>query len=143
MLWFDCRRYHDPSSQANLADHCGEHLGILCGLSQAAEFPSFLADLRQWMVELDNATAPSQFEKLNRGVFVCTSGTHRSVACARVAYEMLLRSGFWPSQPRHLSYGTWRRRNRCSTCKLCRLENMDKEAFFEWCFSVLQSLDYQ
>ena len=70
--------------------------------------------------------------------FCCKSGTHRCVATARFIREMLEMDGFKTVQPKHLSFGTWKSRNRCHTCHECCLDNSDKQAVFaiayaKWC----------
>ena len=70
--------------------------------------------------------------------FCCTSGTHRGPASARLVRECLLKDGFSVAQVRHLSWGTWKLRNRCYWCPQCVLDNPAKQALFntayaKWC----------
>ena len=142
LTWFDARNFHNPDHGPDLSSHCGEHFRIMVELTGSKEFPVFLLQLREWMADIEIANSPSMQAKRNRGAFVCTSGTHRSVACARIAYECLNRGGFNAEQPRHLSIGTWQQRNRCSTCNQCDLTNPAKIQFFDWCYWRLMSIEY-
>ena len=62
---------------------------------------------------------------------VCTSGTHRSPAVARLALECLRRDGYTVKSPVHLSYGTWLQRKRCYWCASCKTDSSAKSQFFD------------
>ena len=63
--------------------------------------------------------------------FVCSSGTHRSPASARLLKEVCRRDNFKVTEPQHLCKPTWTSRNRCSTCQQCRLDYGPKELLFK------------
>ena len=141
LIWFDARGYHNPYNKRALAYwHCGEHFEIMTRLTHHEEFPVFLHNLKDWMADIEIAHSPEMQARKNRAAFVSTSGTHMSVACARIAFEVLIRCGFNAMEPRHLSYGTWVKRNLCSKCDECNVQNPNKAAFFDWCYVTLMNL---
>ena len=88
--------------------------------------------VKTYLKELVGNTPASPHGEVEAGLgFVCKSGTHRSVAMARMVLECLIKDGFQVSGPRHLSKGTWVARNRCSDCHMCDLNNRNKPFFFD------------
>ena len=63
--------------------------------------------------------------------FVCSSGTHRSVASARLLKEITRRDNYKVTEPQHLCKPTWTTRKRCSSCQQCRLDYGPKEVLFK------------
>ena len=62
-------------------------------------------------------------------LFVCGHGRHRSVACAKIAHEVMARNGYWSSPPIHFSRSNWAR--MCSSCTSCTEDKEAKERLCE------------
>ena len=71
--------------------------------------------------------------------FVCTTGTHKSVAGGRLAKESFAMDGYHTTVT-HLSAGNWASRNKCSWCKNCDVNSHYKQEIFDYCDGILKSI---
>ena len=124
---YDVKMFHNPEETRVNTRHVGEHVGNLTNVvNQDADFV-FLCKLVKEDVE--KWAAGDMQSPLHLG-FVCRSGTHRSVACARLFAEILCRLGLKASC-RHLNTGRWRAAGKCSQCASCDLALPAKLPLFE------------
>ena len=72
-------------------------------------------------------------------LFVCTTGTHKSVAAARLAKESFAMSGYQTTVT-HLSAGNWGSRKKCSTWNNCKVGCQYKVPIFEHCKKILTNI---
>ena len=72
-------------------------------------------------------------------LFVCTTGTHKSVAGARLAKESFAMNGYQTTVT-HLSAGHWASRKKCSACNNCQVGCHYKVPIFEYCNKILTNL---
>jgi len=141
--WLDCRTMNDPGKQPQHCGHCGEHRLILEGIIRSSKMPGIMREIKDWVAEKMAEHVGSMNEySLGLG-YVCTKGTHRSVATGRVIIECLRRDGFSVAEPKHLSQSQWKRKNRCSTCNNCKLDNPAKDDLFNRAYMIWQECQYQ
>ena len=72
-------------------------------------------------------------------LFVCTTGTHKSVAGGRLAKESFAMGGYHTTVT-HLSVGNRASRIKCSRCKNCDVDSHYKKAIFDYCYEILKSI---
>ena len=124
---FDVRVFGNPEETHVNPKHVGEHVGILTNvINQEADFVELCKHVRD---RVEKLAAGELGPAVHLG-FVCHSGTHRSVACARLFTEILLRLGCKASC-RHLCMRGWEEANKCSQCASCDLDRPDKDLLFE------------
>ena len=72
-------------------------------------------------------------------LFVCTTGTHKSVSAARLTKESCAVNGYQTTVT-HLSAGHWASRKKCSACNNCQVGCHYKVPIFEYCNKILTNL---
>ena len=72
-------------------------------------------------------------------LFLCTTGTHKSVAATRLAREAFALSGYQTTIT-HMSSGQWASRKKCSMCNYCKVGSEWKLPMFEHCKKMLANI---
>ena len=72
-------------------------------------------------------------------VFVCSTGTQKSVAGARLCKESVGMAGYNTSVT-HLSAGNWASRKKRSTCGNCNVDSHYKKGIYAHCYEMWNNI---
>ena len=100
----DCRSFGRHTGEWSLVHHCGEHYNTLDDISKHAFMQSLLTEVLATILICEQHDC--SFATI---LFLCTTGTHKSTAAARLAKEAFALHGYQTSLS-HLSSGTWKAR---------------------------------
>jgi hypothetical protein len=130
----DCRAFGRNQGPWKLVHHCGEHHDTLVVLLKHKYMKDMLTEVKATVLICE------QHEQSSATIlFVCTTGTHKSVAAARLAKESFAMSGYQTTVT-HLSAGNWASRKKCSTCNNCKVGCQYKVPIFEHCKKILTNI---
>jgi len=104
----DARRFYDPARSHDTKWHIGSYPLIVQRLGQHEKFNEWWEEAaRQCRYLFARGCQPAAHISI-----FCRSGVHRSVACAVLLRNALLKLGY-PVKLDHLAVGEWKRRNNC------------------------------
>ena len=72
-------------------------------------------------------------------LFVCSTGTHKSVAGSRLCKESFGMAGYH-THVTHLSAEKWASRKKCSTCGNCNVDSYYKKEVYEHCYKMWKNI---
>ena len=98
----DCRSFGRHTGEWRLVHYCGEHYNTLGDLSKYDFMQSLLTEVMATILICEQHDCSSATI-----LFLCTTGTHKSTAAARLAKEAFALHGYQTSLS-HLSNGTWK-----------------------------------
>ena len=96
----DCRSFGRHTGELRLVNHCGEHYNTLDDISKHVFMQSLLTEVMATILICEQHDCSSATI-----LFLCTTGTHKSTAAARLAKEAFALHGYQTSLT-HLSSGT-------------------------------------
>ena len=130
----DCRSFGRHTGEWNLVHHCGEHFDTLVLILNHEYMKELLAEVKATILICQQHGA-----SLATILFVCTTGTHKSVAAARLAKEGFELSGY-ETAITHMSAANWAPRKKCSTCNCCKVGCEWKLPMFEQCKEMIAKI---
>ena len=130
----DCRSFGRHTGEWRLVHHCGEHYNTLDDLSKHDFMQSLLTEVMATILICEQHDCSSATI-----LCLCTTGTHKSTAAARLAKEAFALHGYQTSLT-HLSSGTWKARNKCFECSYCTVGCEWKVPIFKRCHEMLETM---